>query len=163
MAAMLRGPTAPEGPRARHLRLLAQRGPLGAHAGWPQAHRASDKARGAEFKLTAAGVFHTHTNTPSRNTHDVTSGERGHRGGRRAGGQELGAGQGQGQAWAAGRLGVPARRLLPLALARPLGGLNPVVCGGKTELSRTSARGPRRALNTAQGPDNRVSNSLRFD
>lgn len=75
-------------------------------------------------------------------THDVAAGKRGHRGGGRAGRPELGARQGQGQARAQGRLGVSSRRLVPLTHAHPLCGLDPVVCGRKVELSRSSARGP---------------------
>lgn len=93
--------------------------------GWPRAH--GDGNEGAACELTAPGTSPTHA--PSRHTHDVTSRKRGHGGGRRARGQKLGAGQRQGQALAVGRLGVPARRLLPLTHTHVLFDLDPVVCG----------------------------------
>lgn len=64
-------------------------------------------------------------------THNVAARERGHGGGGRAGRPELGARQGQGKAWAEGRLRVSSRRLVPLAHAHPLYDLDPVVCGRK--------------------------------
>lgn len=69
---------------------------------------------------------------PHRHTYNVTPRKRRHRGGGRAGREQLGAGQRQGQALAVGGLRVSALGLVPVAHTYSLFYLTSVVCGGNT-------------------------------
>lgn len=89
---------------------------------------------------------------PHRHTYNVTPRKRRHRGGRRAGREQLGAGQRQGQALAVGGLRVSALGLVPVAHTYSLFYLTSVVCGGNTaELSHFLRGQTRTPHQTASG------------